>query len=67
MNIKISEDENTIEVDGLIYIAVKSSGFRCLGCDLIPNHKHKTGLCKEYPCNVHERKDGKCVLFKRKY
>ena len=61
-NIVISEDQNTVTVDGRVFIAEENGKITCTGCMII------SGICCEIPCSVKTsyvaRKDGKEVIFK---
>ncbi len=55
----ISNDQNTIVVDGQIYVAEK--GY-CIKCDF---HNNFSGICSKLKCQSDERKDITDVIFKK--
>jgi hypothetical protein len=61
--IEVSEDQNTVTVDGVKYEAVKSN--LCVGCAFCGQDNTTTEECKHSPCMPQERKDGRNLIFKK--
>lgn len=57
MSIKVSDDQNTVWVDGKEYVAHDCD--ECCTCDIKKS-------CSKAPCNPRERKDNREVIFKLK-
>ena len=58
----ISDDQNTVEVDGIKYVAKMPCSFEykmCSECDL-----NKIEHCYDVPCDSDERKDKINLIFK---
>lgn len=65
-NIVISEDQNTITVDGRIFIAEENGNKGCQGCQIRTSF---IGVCYQLPCTISfdpqsDRKDNIEVIFK---
>lgn len=61
MTIKISDDENTIEVDGKVYMAEYNDTPHC-AC--VCNIGITQCILSEIPCGKQRRKDKRNVIFK---
>lgn len=66
-NIVISEDQNTVTVDGRVFIAEENNSKSCRGCEIRVSFN---GICKNIPCTtislgkLVRRVDCKEVIFK---
>ena len=58
----ISDDQNTITIEGNTYEAVISEHPFCTDCQLA----HVFQYCDEIPCRSYEREDKRRVIFKKK-
>lgn len=58
----ISDDQNTITIDGNTFEAATSEDKFCRGCQL----NHVLQYCDDIPCRSYERKDKRIVIFKKK-
>ena len=57
----ISDDQNTVEVDGKKYMAIKNSDLSCVECDFDTVYD-----CSKIPCICKLRNDRTNVIFKLK-
>lgn len=53
----ISDDQNTVEVDGKKYVAVEDA--MCSTCSF-----YESLICDFIPCYPYDRKDGQSFIFK---
>ncbi len=58
----ISDDQNTIIIDGDTYEATIREDIFCRGCHL----NNVLQYCDDIPCRSYERKDKRIVVFKKK-